>query len=253
MSKNMNYLIFFISTFSLISSLIVEIEDDFNLDIDYRLEKQESLWTKHGKLSFRKTDPSTYKSTASLIDFNFSQKMKKEIQNECKLKGNYILQFTNSKNISERYYSSINPCELISSNFHDKLIINSMTPIKQNKIKSLNYIADEDFEDEFDDDDDIEDGNKKQKGKKGFTKIELSKMNKLDGPIFSEEDDGSDEITKKKKEEKKKQPQSIFGRYWYIIAIVMFLMMFNQDQPQGQGQQQGAQGQSQGQGQGEAK
>ena len=112
-------------------------------------------------MSFRKTDLSTYKSTASLIDFNFSQKMKKEIQNEYKLKGNYILQFTNSKNIPERYYSSIDPCELILSNFHDKLIINSMAPIKQNRIKALYYIADEDSEDKFDDDDDIEDGNKK--------------------------------------------------------------------------------------------
>ena len=129
--------------------------------------------------------------------------MKKEIQNEYKLKGNYILQFTNSKNIPERYYSSIDPCELILSNFHDKLIINSMAPIKQNRIKALYYIADEDSEDKFDDDDDIEDGNKKQKGKKGFTKIELSKMNKLDGPIFNEEDDGTDEITKKKKKKRK--------------------------------------------------
>ena len=249
MSK-FNFIFYLISIFSLFNSLIVEIEEDFNLDIDYRLEKQETAWNKRGKLTFRRTDPSTYKSTASLADFNFSQKMRKEIQNECKLNGNYILQFTNNKNISERYYTSLNPCDLVSSNFHDKLILNTITPITQSKIKSLKYLADEDFEDEFDEEEDDEETNKKQKGKKGFTKIELSKISKLDGPIFAEEDDGTDEIIKKKKEEKEKQkrPQSIFGKYWYIIAIVMFMMMMNGNQDQQPGQQgQGQQGQGQGQ------
>ena len=32
------------------------------------------------------------------------------------LGGNYILQFTNENNITERYYTSINPCNLISTN-----------------------------------------------------------------------------------------------------------------------------------------
>ena len=197
--------------FSLINTLIVEIDSDFDLNIEYRLEKQETGWFKRGKMTFKKTDPSTYKSTASLIDFNFSPQMKKEIQKECKLKGNYILQFTNSKNITERYYTSINPCELVSSNYHDKLIINSMTPITQNKIQSIKYCADEDFEEEFDDEEiEDEESTKKKKGKKGFTKIELTQIKKLDGPIFAEEDDGVDEMVKRKKEEKtKKPPQSI--------------------------------------------
>ena len=58
--------------FSLINTLIVEIDSDFDLNIEYRLEKQETGWFKRGKMTFKKTDPSTYKSTASLIDFNFS-------------------------------------------------------------------------------------------------------------------------------------------------------------------------------------
>ena len=118
MSK-LNYFLFF-TIFSLIDSLIIDIESDFSLNIEYRLEKQETGWFKRGNLSFRKTDPSTYKSTVSLIDFNLSTQMKKEIKNECKLKGNYILQFSNSKNYSERYYTSINACDLVSSNYHDK-------------------------------------------------------------------------------------------------------------------------------------
>ena len=92
-------LIFFLYLliFSLTKSLIVEIDSDFDLNIEYRLEKQETGWSKRGKLTFRTKDPSTYKSTVSLADFNFSPQMKKEIQEECKLKGNYILQFTNNK------------------------------------------------------------------------------------------------------------------------------------------------------------
>ena len=254
MSK-LNFALYF-AIFSLINSLVVEIESDFSLNIEYRLEKQETGWFKRGNLAFRKTDPSTYKSTASLIDFNLSSQMKKEIKNECKLKGNYILQFSNSKNISERYYTSINPCDLVSSSFHDKLILNSMTPISQGKIKSINYIADEDFDEEIDDEEDDEEIVKKKRGKKGFTKIELTQISKLEGPLFAEEDDGVDESIKlKKDQQQKKPPQSIFGRYWYIIALVMFMLMMqgNQEQPQGgQGQGQG-QSQGQGQGQGEAK
>lgn len=255
--SNINFVLYFI-LFSLINSLVVEIESDFNLDIKYRLEKQETGWFKRGNLSFRKNDPNTYKPTASLIDFNLSSQMKKEIKSECKLKGNYILQFSNNKNISERYYTSINPCDLVSSNFHDKLILNSMTPVVQGKIKSIDYIADEDFEEDFDDEEEDEDIVKKKKGKKQFTKIELTQLKKLDGPIFAEEDDGVDETIKKKKEQQqKKAPQSIFGRYWYIIAIIMFMLMMqpqqDQGQAQGQGQQGQGQGQSQGQGQGEAK
>ncbi len=245
-------LIIYLSFISLFHSLIVDIEDDFDLEIEYRLEKQETGWFKRGKITFKKTDPSTYKSTASLVDFSFSPQMKKEIQKECKLKGTYILQFTNIKNITERYYTSINPCDLVSSKFHDKLILNTMTPIKQNKIKTIKYIADEDFEDDFDDEEEDEEIVKKQKRKKGFTKIEIEQMKKLEGPIFAEEDDGTDEILKSKKEEQKKAPTSIFGRYWYIIAIVMFMLMMNGGQEQsqtGQGQESG-QGQNQGQGQG---
>ncbi len=197
-------------------------------------------------MTFKKADPSTYKPTSSLIDFNFSTQMKKEIQKECKLNGNYILQFTNNKNITERYYTSINPCDLVSSKYHDKLLLNTMTPVKPNKIKSIKYIADEDYEDDFDDEE--EEIVKKQK-KKVFSKIELNQVKKLEGPIFAEEDDGTDEKSKKKQENQKNPPKSFFGRYWYIIAIVMFMLMMNggQEQPQtgqGQGQQQG---QSQGQ------
>ena len=244
MSK-LNFILFFL-ILSLINSLLLDIKDDFDLDIQYRLEKQETNWVKRGQLLFRTKDKDTYKSTASLNDFIITPQMKKEIIKECKLKGNYILQIINPKNITQKYYTSLNPCDLISANYHDKIIINAFTPIENNKIISLRYIADEDFEDDFseedEDDEDIVRNNNKKK-KKSFTKIELNQIKKVDGPIFSEEDDGADETIKKKKVEEK--PKSFLGKYWYYIAIFMLVMMMS-----GGGQEaQAAQGQSQGQGQ----
>ena len=181
--------------------------------------------------------------------------MKKEIIKECKLKGNYILQIINPKNITQRYYTSLNPCDLISANYHDKIIINAFTPIENNKIISLRYIADEDFEDDFTEEDDDEEivRNNNKKKKRSFTKIELNQVKKVEGPIFSEEDDGADEVIKNKKKEE--QPKSFLSRYWYIIAIFMFMMMMGgggQEPQPGQGQAQG-QGQQTGSATGDAK
>ena len=242
-------LILYLGILSLINSLLVDIKNDFDLNIEYRLEKQETFWLKRGKLTFRTKDKDTYKSTASLIDFAINSQMKKEISKECKLNGNYILQLTSPHNLTERYYTSINPCDLVSSKYHDKLIINTFTPIENNKIKAFKYVADEDFEDDYIDGDEDEEIVRNKKKKKSFTKIELSQIKKVDGPLFTEEDDGAEEITKQKKEEK--QPKSFFGRYWYIIAFVMLMMMMNggQEPQQGQGQQ-GQQGQQTGTGTG---
>ena len=245
-------LILYLGILSLINSLLVDIKDDFNLDIEYRLEKQETNWIKRGQLTFRTKDKDTYKSTASLNDFLITSQMKKEITKECKLHGNYILQIMNPQNKTQRYYTTVNPCDLVSSNYHDKLLINTFTPIESNKIISIRYIADEDFEDDFSEDDDDEEIVTNKKKKKIFTKIELNQIKKIDGPLFQEDDDGVEEITKKKKEEEK--PKSFLSRYWYIIAIVMLMMMMNGGQdPQAAAQGQQGQGQSQQSGGGEAK
>ena len=242
MSK-LNLIIFFVLV-SLINSLLVDIKGDFDLNIQYRLEKQETNWIKRGQLNFRTKDKDTYKSTASLSDFTITPQMKKEISKECKLNGNYILQIINPKNNTQRYYTSVNPCDLVSSNYHDKLLINAFTPIENNKIISFRYIADEDFEDDFiEDDDEDEEIVRNKKKKKIFTKIELNQVKKLEGPLFSEDDDGVDETIKKKNEPEK--PQSFLSKYWYLIAILMLMMMMNG----GQEPQPGQQGQGQGQGQ----
>ena len=252
MSK-LNLIIFFVLV-SLINSLLVDIKGDFDLNIQYRLEKQETNWIKRGQLNFRTKDKDTYKSTASLSDFTITSQMKKEISKECKLNGNYILQIINPKNNTQRYYTSVNPCDLVSSNYHDKLLINAFTPIENNKIISFRYIADEDFEDDFiEDDDEDEEIVRNKKKKKIFTKIELNQVKKLEGPLFSEDDDGVDETIKKKNEPEK--PQSFLSKYWYLIAILMLMMMMNggqEPQPGQQGQGQGQQAGT-GTGSGEAK
>lgn len=246
---------FFLCLICLSYQLIVEINNDFNFDIDYRLEKQETSWKSRGQLVFRKKDPINYKSTASFMNFNFSPEMKKEIQKECKLNGNYILQFTNEKQKNETYYSSIKACLLVNSNYHDKLILNTHFPIEPNEIISLNYLADPDYDDNFDEDDDDEDDEDIVRNKKGgnkkkdLTKIEIGKSKNVEGPYFSEDDEGIDETSKKKKASKDAPPQSFLGKYWWIIALVMFMMMMQggkedpnagseQGQAQGQGQQQ---------------
>ena len=237
----MSKLILYLGILSLINSLLVDIKDDFDLNIEYRLEKQETSWQKRGQMIFRTKDKETYKSTASLIDFTIDPQMKKLISKECKLHGNYILQLSNPKNKTQRYYTSVNPCDLVSSNYHDKIIINSFTPIENNKIISFRYVSDEDFEDDFTEDEDDEEivRSNKNKKKKIFTKIEMNQVKKIEGPIFSGEDDGVDESTKPKKVEE--QPKSFLSRYWYLIAIFMFMMMMSggggQDPQQAQGQQ----------------
>ena len=153
---------------------------------------------KRGQLTFRTKDKDTYKSTASLNDFLITSQMKKEITKECKLRGNYILQIMNPQNKTQRYYTTVNPCDLVSSNYHDKLLINTFTPIESNKIISIRYIADEDFEYDFSEDDDDEEIVSNKTKKIIFTKIELNQLKKIDGPIFQEDDDGVEEITKKK-------------------------------------------------------
>lgn len=240
-----NRILIYLCLFVISYSLITEIEEDFDFDIEYRLQKKETNWNKRGKLIFSKNDPVIYKPKISLNDFTFTPEMKKEIKSECEENGNYILQFTNNKNKTQNYYTSIKACDLVNSNFHDKLILNTFVPIKKNDISSINYFIDEDYDDDFDDDDDEEIENGKKGKNKEFTKIELNKIKIVDGPYFTEDDEGLDEISKQKKEAKNPPPQSFMSRYWYIIAIVMFMLMMKGNNPEEEGQGQGAQGQGQ--------
>ena len=223
-------------------SLIVDIEEDFDFEIEYRLQKLETNWNKRGKLSFMKKDPVVYKPKIFLKDFALTSEMKKQIKSECKLDGLYVLHFINNQNKNQNYYTSIKACDLVNANYHDKLVLNTLTPIKKNKINSLTYLIDEDYDEDYDDDDDDEIEKPKKSKNKELTKIEINKVKIVDGPFFTENDDGLDEVSKQKKGTKNTQPQGFLGKYWWIIAIMMFMMMMKgQDQEGQEGQGQGQQ------------
>ena len=234
----------FILSFCLIVctiSLIVDIEEDFDFDIEYRLQKLETNWNKRGKLLFMKKDPVVYKPKISLKDFIFTPEMKKQIKSECQLDGNYILHFINNQNKIQNFYTSIKACDLVNANYHDKLILNTLIPIKKNKINSLSYLVDEDYDEDYDDDDDDEIETNKKSKTKDLTKIEINKVKIVDGPFFTENDDGLDEVSKQKKDTKNSKPQGFLSKYWWIIAIMMFTMMMKGQDQEGQGQGQGQQ------------
>ena len=225
-------LFIYIYFFSLINSLIIGVGSDFDLDIEYRLEKQETEWFKRGKILFRKKAQNSDGSSITLYGFNFTPQMKTEVQKECMLKGNYILQFTNNQDISERYYTSINPCDLVSNKFHDKIIINTLIPIIPGKIKSLYYTIEQNNNEEFEDGDDEEIVQKK-KGKKKYSKIELAQIEELKGPLFLDEITAEElkekEIKEKKMKKltkKKESPLSILKKHWYLVVLLILISMF---------------------------
>ena len=204
-------LFIYIYFFSLINSLIIGVGSDFDLDIEYRLEKQETEWFKRGKILFRK---------------------KAQNSDGSAIKGNYILQFTNNQDISERYYTSINPCDLVSNKFHDKIIINTLIPIIPGKIKSLYYTIEQNNNEEFEDGDDEEIVQKK-KGKKKYSKIELAQIEELKGPLFLDEITAEElkekEIKEKKMKKltkKKESPLSILKKHWYLVVLLILISMF---------------------------
>lgn len=197
--------------FSLINCYELDIEEDFTLNIDYRLEKLEINWTSRGKIIFSQKDSKNYHPSIRIENENKDFDL---IKKECELKGNYYIRF--SDNLIS-FYSSINPCELIKSQFHDKIRINTLNPISKNNIISINY----DVEFLFDADSD----------KKKFTStFDIVEINRVDGPIFNNDDDEE----KKKNAKNNPENQSFFSKYWWIIMIMMFMLMMNGGDEQGE-------------------
>ena len=114
------------------------------------------------------------------------------------------------------FYSWINPWELIKSQFHDKIRINTLNPISKNNIISINY----DVEFLFDVSD----------KKKFISTFDIVEINKVDGPIFNNDDDEE----KKKNVKNNPENQSFFSKYWWIIMIMMFMLMMNGGDEQGE-------------------
>ena len=207
---------FFLFFFSFIYSIDLEIEEDFILNIDYRLEKLESNWNNRGKIIFSQKDKKNYQPSIKIENENKDFDL---IQKECELKGNYYIRFSDN---SISYYSTINPCDLIKSKYHDKIRINTLSPISKKSIISMNYDTEVLF--------DIDDSNKK----KFISNYEIVDINRAEGPIFNNEEE---EV--KKKDGKNPENQSFFSKYWWVIMIMMFMLMMGGGDEEGQGQTQG--------------
>lgn len=205
-------ILLFLIIFSFTKTYELDIEEDFTLNIDYRLEKLEINWTSRGKIIFTQKDSKNYHPSIKIENENKDFDL---IKKECELKGNYYIRF--SDNIIS-FYSSINPCELIKTQFHDKIRINTLNPISRNSIISLNY----DVEFLYD----ILDSDKK----KFISTFDIVEINKVEGPIFNNEE----EEEKKKNMKNNPENQSFFSKYWWIIMIMMFMLMMNGGDEQGE-------------------
>lgn len=88
-------------------SLDVEIEKDFNLTMQYRLETQSFEWNDRGVVSFLvKGKSKSHQSGIEVYNDNMTKEMKDQISKECNAKGTYYIRFSNAKTL---LYSSVDP------------------------------------------------------------------------------------------------------------------------------------------------
>jgi hypothetical protein len=140
-----------------------------------------------------------------------------EIKSECKLgNGLYYVRIKTGNNL---FFSSLNSCDLVRYNFHDKFIINHFGPVKSDSIISINYDTDSRY---------IlgalgnEDKKKRNENINNSpilkSSVEFVNTIQSTGPIFPEE-----------KPESRAGPgaeqQSFLSKYWWVIMIVVFMMV----------------------------
>ena len=98
--------ILFLASFLLCRTIELDISSDFKMDIEFRLEKLGTEWSKRGTLSFLEKGSKNYKSAIEIKNEIMSNDIIQNINKECELQGNYFIRFRSSKNI---FYSTINP------------------------------------------------------------------------------------------------------------------------------------------------
>jgi len=215
----------------------IELKEDFIAEIDYRFEKLNSTWRRRGVINFVQKNPKNGKQNFEILNNELTKEHLEEIKSECKLgNGLYYVRIKSGTNL---FFSSLNSCELIKNNFHDKFIINHFGHIKSDSIISINYDTDSRY---------IlgslgNEEKRKRKDEKNNSSILKSSLEFVDtvqsiGPIFPEE-----------KPEAKGGPgaeqQSFLSKYWWVIMIVVFMMMTKGAGPEeGQGGERAASGSS---------
>ncbi len=191
----------------------IDIQEDFTVEIEYRLENSRPTWKKRGVMNFlQNNNNKNYKSSINVVNEPLSSKEIEEIKNECSLSGLYILRIkTNNKT----FYSSINSCLLEKNKFMDRFVVNFFNTLKNDQIISINY------------DIDVLNRHLDEKRIKNFsTSVDFVNTVSSLGPNFPEE-----------KEEDKKQTQgepSFLQKYWWVILIVLLVSSLKAPAEEGQ-------------------
>lgn len=202
------YFLIFLSWLSLvIGKKEIDIKEDFNVDVEYRLEKSSTTWKKRGVINFlQKNSNKNYKASANVLNEAMTNEQIEEIKSECKNgNGLYYVRVRTQSNV---FFSQVNSCDLLRSKFYDRFIINHFGPVRNDQIISVSYDIDTKTL--------IETQN--ESSNKGFnTKVEFVENVQSVGPTFPEEKDV--------KQQQQPEQQSFLSKYWWMIMIVVFLML----------------------------
>ena len=72
----------------------IEITEDFVLPLEHCTEKTSSIWEKRGEIIFsKKGSTRNFKVLAEVNNYELTDSMITNIENECKIKGNYKIRF----------------------------------------------------------------------------------------------------------------------------------------------------------------
>ena len=98
--------ILLLSSLLLCGAIDIDILSDFKLEIEFRLDKLGTEWSKRGTIAFLEKGTKNYKSSIEIKNDIMSNDVIQNIKKECELQGLYFIRFRNTKNI---FYSTINP------------------------------------------------------------------------------------------------------------------------------------------------
>jgi hypothetical protein len=210
---------------SVVSKKEVEIKEDFTAEIDYRLEKTNSQWTRRGVMNFlSKGSNKNYKSSVNVVNENLNPSHFDEIKSECE-NGNGLV-YVRIKLGHNLFFSSAKSCDLYHSKFNDRFVINHLGSVKRDSVLSLSYGSDNSYLL----------GEALKLNKPAFnSQVDFVENIQSIGPLFPEEKEIS-----KPGQAVGQENQSFLSKYWWIILIVFVIMMSKGPGPEEEGASQGA-------------
>ena len=98
--------ILLLSSLLLCGAIDIDILSDFKMEIEFRLDKLGTEWSKRGTIAFLEKGTKNYKSSIEIKNDIMSNDVIQNIKKVCELQGLYFIRFRNTKNI---FYRTINP------------------------------------------------------------------------------------------------------------------------------------------------